>query len=56
MSGKNGRQTIERKAYRNKWQDQLEKDLRIMGVRKESAQDRKRRRNIVKEAKAHKGL
>ena len=43
---------------RNRWQDQLERDLRIMGVRKwkETAQDRKRWRSVVKEAKAHKGL
>ena len=43
---------------RNRWQDQLERDLKNIGVRKwkETAQDRKKWKGVVLEAKAHKEL
>ena len=43
---------------KNRWQDRLERDLKNIGVRKwkETAQDRKKWKGVVLEAKAHKEL
>jgi hypothetical protein len=43
---------------RKRWKEQVESDIQVMGVRrwKELATDRKKWKDIVQQAKAHKGL
>jgi hypothetical protein len=43
---------------RKRWKEEVEKDLQVLGVRrwKELVTDRKKWRNIVRQAKAHSGL
>ena len=43
---------------RKRWEEEIERDLRVMGVRRwrELVADRKKWKDIVRQAKAHSGL
>jgi len=43
---------------RKRWKDEVETDLQVLGVRRwrELVADRKKRKDIVRQAKAHSGL
>jgi hypothetical protein len=47
-----------RERLRKRWKEEVERDLHVLGVRRrrELATDRKKWRDIVRQAKAHSGL
>jgi len=54
----NGRRRRRRGRPRKRWKEEVGRDLQVLGVRrwKELVADRKKWKNIVRQAKAHSGL
>jgi len=54
----NGRRRIRRERPRKRWEEEVERDLQVLGVRRwrELAADRKKWKDIVRQAKAHSRL
>ena len=50
--------TKRRRRPRKSWKEEVERDLQVLGVRRwrELVADRKKWKNIVRQAKAHSGL
>jgi len=50
--------TRRRGRLRKLWKEEVERDLQVLGVRRwrELVADRKKRKDIVRQAKAHRGL